>query len=73
MKVNVMLGAVAIFGLLGWNVQPGLADPEYEFSHASSSDHGCCQEMEKMMGHMSHHAHATDHFRHLLKHHKRLG
>ena len=70
MKPNVIVGAVAVLGLLGWSIQPSWADPEHEYAHASSSGHGCCEEM---MEHMAHHGHAADHLRHLLKHQKEIG
>jgi periplasmic protein CpxP/Spy len=70
MKTNLMFGAVAILGMLGWSVQASLADPEHEYSHASSRGHGCCEEM---MGHSGHDAHSADHLRHLLKHQKEIG
>lgn len=70
MRANVMFGVVAILGMLGWSVQPSLADPEQGYSHASSHGHGCCEEM---MGHMGHYAHSADHLRHLLTHQKEIG
>jgi periplasmic protein CpxP/Spy len=70
MRANVMFGVVAILGMLGWSVQPSLADPDQGYSDASWRGHGCCEEM---MGHMGHYAHSADHLRHLLTHQKEIG
>jgi periplasmic protein CpxP/Spy len=67
MKTNVLISVMSLIALLGWGVQPSLADPEYGYSHAYSSEHGCCEEM------MGHCAHPADHLRHLLEHHKEIG
>jgi len=73
MKAKILLGAATILGLLCWNVQPGLADPEHGYagySHGYSSEHHCCEEM---MRHGGHCAHAGGHLQHLLKHQKEIG
>ncbi len=73
MNAKIVMGAVAILGLVGWNVQPSLADPEHGsagYSHGYSGELHCWQEM---MRHGEHYAHAADHLRHLLKHHKEIG
>jgi periplasmic protein CpxP/Spy len=71
MKTNVpIIGVMSLIAMLGWGVQPSLADPEQGYSHAYSSEHGCGEEM---MGHMGHYAHSADHLRHLLKHQKEIG
>ena len=80
MKTNVLISVMSLIGMLGLGAQPSLADPDYGYSHAYSSEHGCCGEMmghqthsdccEKMMGHYTHSLH---HLRHLLQHHKEIG
>jgi Spy/CpxP family protein refolding chaperone len=67
MKTAVLISVMSLIALLGWGVQPSLADPEQGYSHAYSSEHGCCEEM------MGHRAHPADHLRHLLRHHKEIG
>jgi protein CpxP len=68
MKANILIISVtSLIALLGLGVQPSLADPEQGYSHAYSSEHGCCEEM------MRHHGHPADHLRHLLQHHKEIG
>ena len=67
MKTNVLVSVMSLIAMLGLGVQPSLADPEEGYSHASSSEHGCCGEM------MGHHAHPANHLRHLLQHHKEIG
>jgi Spy/CpxP family protein refolding chaperone len=64
---------MGLIAMLGFGVQPSLADPEREYSHAHSGEHGCCAEMMGHMGHMGHDAHSADHLRHLLKHQKEIG
>lgn len=81
MKTNILISVMSLIAMLGLGVQPSLADPEQGYSHAYSSEHGCCGEMMghghgccgEMMGHMGHDAHSADHLRHLLKHQKELG
>jgi protein CpxP len=70
MNAKILVGTVAILSLVGWNVQPGMADPDHGYSHGYGGEHGCCEEM---MEHMGHHAHAADHLRHLLRHEKEIG
>jgi Spy/CpxP family protein refolding chaperone len=68
MKTNVsLIGVLSIIAMLGLGVQPSLADPEQGYSHAYSSEHGCCDEM------MGYHGHQADHLRHLLQHQKEIG
>lgn len=68
MKINVpIIRVMSIIAVLGWGVQPGLADWEHGSSHAYSSEHGCCEEM------MGYHGHPADHLRHLLQHQKEIG
>lgn len=67
MKTNVLMSVMSLIAMLGLGVQPSLADPEQGYSHAYSSEHGCCEEM------MGHHAHPADHLRHLLQHQKEIG
>lgn len=68
MKTNLLtISVMSLVALLGWGVQPSLADPEHGSSHAYASEHGCCAEMR------GHHAHPGDHLRHLLKHQKEIG
>ena len=76
MKTTVFIGGMSLIAMLGFGVQPSLADPERGSSHAYSSEHGCCGEMmEHMehMGHKGHDVHSADHLRHLLKHQKDIG
>ena len=70
MKTTVFISGMSLIAMLGFGVQPSLADPERGYSHAFSSEHGCCGEI---MGHMGHDAHSADHLRHLLKHQKEIG
>lgn len=68
MKTNILIISVtSMIALMGLGVQASLADPEYEYSHAYSSEHGCCKEV------MGHRGHPGDHLRHLLQHHKEIG
>lgn len=67
MKTNIFLSVISLIALLGWGVQPSLADPEHGFAHAYPGEHGCCE------GVMGHHAHPADHLRHLLRHQKEIG
>ena len=68
MKTSILVISVtSMIALLGLGVQPSLADLEQGYSHAYSSEHGCCEEM------MGHHAHPADHLRHLLQHQKEIG
>ena len=68
MKINILIIRVmSMIAMLGLGVQPSLADPEHGYSHAYSSEHGCCEEMT------GHRAHPADHLRHLLKHQKEIG
>lgn len=67
MKTTVLISVMSLIALLGWGVQPSLADQEHGFSHAYSSEQGCGEEM------MGHRAHPADHLRHLLKHQKEIG
>lgn len=67
MKITVPISVVSLIALLGWGVQPTLADQKHGFSHAYSSDEGCCEELR---GHCSH---SVDHLRHLLNHQKEIG
>jgi Spy/CpxP family protein refolding chaperone len=64
---------MSLIAMLGFGVQPSLADPERGYSHAYSSEHGCCAEMMGHMGHKRLDAHSGDHLRHLLKHQKEIG
>jgi len=79
MRTKVFISIMSLIAMLGFGVQPSLADPERGYSHAYSSEHGCCAErMGHMgdMGHMGHKrldAHSGDHLRHLLKHQKEIG
>jgi periplasmic protein CpxP/Spy len=76
MKTNVVISVMGLIAMLGFGVQPSLADPDREYSHAYSGEHGCCGAMmEHMgyMGHMGHDALSADHLRHLLKHQKEIG
>jgi protein CpxP len=60
MKINrLIIGLLSMIVSLGFGAQFSLADSEQEHSYASSSGHGCCEEM------MGHHAHFADHLRHL--------
>ena len=70
MKTNVFISGMGLIAVLGFSVQPSLADSERGYSHAYSGEHGCCGEM---MGHMGYDAHSGDHLRHLLKHQKEIG
>ena len=67
MKTTVLISVMSLIALLGWGVQPSLADPEHGFSHAYSSEPGCGEEMR------GHRAHPAEHLRHLLKHQKEIG
>jgi len=67
MKTNVLISVTSLIAMLGLGVQPSLADSGQMYSHAYSSEQGCCEEM------MGHHAHPADHLRHLLQHHKEIG
>jgi periplasmic protein CpxP/Spy len=76
MKTTVFISGMGLIAMLGFGVQPSLADPERGYAHAYSSEHGCCAEMMGHMGnmgHMGHDAHSADHLRHLLKHQKDIG
>ena len=76
MKTNILISGMGLMVMLGFGVQPSLADPERGYSHAYSGEHGCCGEMMGPMGHMGHMGHGTrsiDHLRHLLKHQKEIG
>ena len=79
MKTTVFISGMSLIAVLGFGVQPSLADPERGYSHAYSREHGCCGEMMGHMGsmghmeHMGHDAHSADHLRHLLKHQKEIG
>lgn len=81
MKTNILLiGVMSMIAMMGFGVQPSLADPEHGYSHAYSSGPGCC---EGMMGHdahsgcceemRGHRAHPANHLRHLLQHQKEIG
>jgi periplasmic protein CpxP/Spy len=67
MKNSVLISVMGLIALLGWGVQPSLADPEHGSSHAYASEYGGCEEMK------GHHGHQADHLRHLLKHQKEIG
>lgn len=67
MNVKTLVGAVTILSFVGLTVQPGLADPDREYSYGHGSEHGYWEEMK------GHHSHAADHLRHLLKHEKEIG
>jgi periplasmic protein CpxP/Spy len=68
MKTNIpIIGVMSLIAMLGWGVQPSLADSEEGYSHPYSGEHGCCEEMR------GHRAHPVDHLRHLLQHHKEIG
>ena len=68
MKTNILtISVMTLVALLGWGMQPSLADPEHGSAHTYSGEHGCCAEMR------GHHAHPADHLRHLLKHQKEIG
>lgn len=73
MNPKLVLSAVTILGLLGWNVQPGLANFEHGYAgyshHYSGGHHGC----EEIMGHGRHYGHGANHLRHLLEHQKEIG
>jgi periplasmic protein CpxP/Spy len=82
MRTKVFISIMSLIAMLGFGVQPSLADPERGYSHASSDEHGCCAEMMGHMGsmgnmghmgHMGHDVHSADHLRHLLKHQKEIG
>ena len=73
MKTNILISGMGLMAMLGFGVQPSLADPEREYSRAYSSEHGCCGEMMGPMGHMGHGTRSIDHLRHLLKHQKEIG
>ena len=82
MRTKFFISIMSLIAMLGFGVQPSLADPERGYSHAYSGEHGCCAEMmEHMgnmgqmrhMGHMGHDVHSADHLRHLLKHQKEIG
>ena len=79
MKTTVFISGMSLIAMLGFDVQPSLADPERGYSHAYSSEHGCCAEMMGHMGNMGHMGHmghdvqSADHLRHLLKHQKEIG
>ena len=82
MRTKVVIGMMSLIAMLGFGVQPSLADPERGYSHAYSDEHGCCAEMMGHMGsmgnmghmgHMGHDVHSADHLRHLLKHQKEIG
>lgn len=64
---HLITGAISMIAMLGLGVQPGLADLEYGSAHTPSSGHGGCEEM------MSHHGHAAEHLRHMLKHQQEIG
>lgn len=73
MNAKLVLSAVMILGVVGWQVQPGLANSGHgasSYIHGYSSDHHGCEEM---LRHGGRHAHVADHLRHLLKHHKEIG
>ncbi len=70
MKTNVLISVMGLTAMLGFAVQPSLADYEQGHSRSHSSDHGCC---EKMLGHRGHDTHSADHLSHLLKHQKEIG
>ncbi|MDE3042145.1 MAG: periplasmic heavy metal sensor [Nitrospirota bacterium] len=68
MKTNILIISVmSVIALMGLGVQPSLADPEHGYSHAYSSERGCCEEM------MGRRGHSVDHLRHLLQHQKEIG
>jgi len=82
MRTKVVISMMSLIAMLGFGVQPSLADPERGYSHAYSDEHGCCAEMMGHMGsmgnmghmgHMGHDVHSADHLRHLLKHQKEIG
>jgi periplasmic protein CpxP/Spy len=68
MKTNILIiSMTSTIALMGLGVQPSLADPDYGYSHAYSSEHGCCEQMR------GHYGHSADHLRHLLQHQKEIG
>jgi len=68
MKTNILtISVMTLIPLLGWGVQPSLADPDHGYAHAYASEQGCGEEMR------GHHAHPAEHLRHLLKHQKEIG
>ena len=75
MRTKIFISITSLIAMLGFGVQPSLADPERGYSHAYSGEHGCCAEMMGHMGyrHMGHDVHSADHLRHLLKHQKEIG
>ena len=76
MRTKIFISMMSLIAMLGFGVQPSLADPERGYSHAYSGEHGCCAEMMEHMGnigHMGHDVHSADHLRHLLKHQKEIG
>jgi len=73
MRTKVVISMMSLIAMLGFGVQPSLADPERGYSHAYSDEHGCCAEMMGHMGYMGHDVHSADHLRHLLKHQKEIG
>ena len=82
MRTKIFISIMSLIAMLGFGVQPSLADPERGYSHSYSGEHGCCAEMMGhmgnmghmgYMGHMGHDVHSADHLRHLLKHQKEIG
>lgn len=82
MRTKIFISVMSLIAILGFGVQPSLADPERGYSHSYSGEHGCCAEMMGhmgnmghmgFMGHMGHDVHSADHLRHLLKQQKEIG
>jgi periplasmic protein CpxP/Spy len=67
MKTKVLISVMGLIAMLGWGVQPSLADPEHGSAHVYSSEQGCGHEMRK------HNAYPAEHLRHLLQHQKDIG
>ena len=67
MKMKVLISVMSLIAMLGWGVQPSLADPEHGSSHAYSSEQGYGHEMTR------HSAYPAEHLRHLLQHQKDIG
>lgn len=62
MKANILIIRImSMIAMLGWGVQPSLADPEQGYTHAYSSEQGCGEERT------GNRAHPADHLRHLLQ------
>lgn len=68
MKTNIrIISVISLIAMLGWGVQPSLADPGQEDSHAYASEQRCGEETR------GYRAHPAEHIRHVLKHQKEIG